>query len=120
MRQMRSKLRFTIFVAACLASVTFAAPGHAQTVPKSQPEIALSFAPVVKEAAPAVVNIYATVVVQTRAHDALDDARVLAGVLQPALQRARERDVWLPVRPAIRQRRWRYWTPWHSICPIQN
>ena len=65
---MRSKLRFTLFVAACLASVTFTGPGHAQTVPKSQPEIALSFAPVVKEAAPAVVNIYATVVVQTRAH----------------------------------------------------
>lgn len=44
-------------------------------------------------------------VVQTRAHDALDDARVLAGVLAPALQRARERDVWLPVRPVTR-RRW--------------
>ncbi|NDJ88658.1 DEDDh family exonuclease [Mycolicibacter kumamotonensis] len=44
-------------------------------------------------------------IVQTRAHDALDDARVLAGVLQPALQRARERDVWLPVRPVTR-RRW--------------
>ncbi|MGB3287383.1 DEDDh family exonuclease [Mycolicibacter algericus] len=44
-------------------------------------------------------------VVQTRAHDALDDARVLAGVLEPALQRARERDVWLPVRPVTR-RRW--------------
>lgn len=43
-------------------------------------------------------------VVQTRAHDALDDARVLAGVLEPALQRARERDVWLPVRPVTRSR----------------
>lgn len=44
-------------------------------------------------------------VVQTRAHDALDDARVLAGVLVPALERAREREVWLPVRPVTR-RRW--------------
>lgn len=44
-------------------------------------------------------------VLQTRAHDALDDARVLAGVLEPALQRARERGVWLPVRPVTR-RRW--------------
>lgn len=44
-------------------------------------------------------------VVQTRAHDALDDARVLAGVLEPALERARDRDVWLPVRPVTR-RRW--------------
>lgn len=40
---------------------------------------------------------------QTRAHDALDDARVLAGVLAPSLQRAKERDVWLPVRPVTRR-----------------
>lgn len=42
---------------------------------------------------------------QTRAHDAFDDALVLSRVLTPALQRARERDVWLPVRPVSR-RRW--------------
>lgn len=42
---------------------------------------------------------------QTRAHDAFDDALVLSRVLAPALQRARERDVWLPVRPVSR-RRW--------------
>lgn len=42
---------------------------------------------------------------QTRAHDAFDDALVLSKVLTPALQRARERDVWLPVRPVSR-RRW--------------
>lgn len=42
---------------------------------------------------------------QTRAHDAFDDALVLSRVLAPALQRARERDVWLPVRPVTR-RRW--------------
>ena len=42
---------------------------------------------------------------QTRAHDAFDDALVLSRVLTPALQRARERDVWLPVRPVTR-RRW--------------
>lgn len=35
-------------------------------MPKSQTEIALSFAPLVKQAAPAVVNIYARTVVQTR------------------------------------------------------
>lgn len=40
---------------------------------------------------------------QTRAHDAFDDALVLSRVLQPALQRARERDVWLPVRPVTRR-----------------
>ena len=44
-------------------------------------------------------------VAQARAHDALDDARVLSQVLGPALQRARELDVWLPVRPVAR-RQW--------------
>ncbi|OBJ62800.1 DNA polymerase III subunit epsilon [Mycobacterium sp. 1423905.2] len=42
---------------------------------------------------------------QERPHDAFDDARVLTGILSPALQRARERDVWLPVYPVTR-RRW--------------
>lgn len=44
-------------------------------------------------------------VAQQRPHDAFDDALVLTGVLAPALRRARERDVWLPVRPVTR-RRW--------------
>jgi DNA polymerase-3 subunit epsilon len=42
---------------------------------------------------------------QLRPHDAFDDAVVLSRVLAAALVRARERDVWLPVRPATR-RRW--------------
>jgi len=44
-------------------------------------------------------------VTQQRPHDAFDDAVVLTGVLASALRRARERDVWLPVRPVTR-RRW--------------
>jgi DNA polymerase III subunit epsilon len=44
-------------------------------------------------------------VTQQRPHDAFDDALVLTGVLASALQRAREHDVWLPVRPVTR-RRW--------------
>lgn len=44
-------------------------------------------------------------ITQARPHDALDDARALAGVLAPALQRARERQVWLPVRTVTR-RQW--------------
>ena len=44
-------------------------------------------------------------VTQTRAHDAFDDALVLSRVLTSALKRARERDVWLPVRP-VKRRRW--------------
>ncbi|HEY7051006.1 MAG TPA: DEDDh family exonuclease [Mycobacterium sp.] len=44
-------------------------------------------------------------ITQMRPHDALDDALVLAQILKPALVRARERKVWLPVRPVSR-RRW--------------
>lgn len=40
---------------------------------------------------------------QTRAHDAFDDALVLSRVLMPALERARARDVWLPIRPVSRK-----------------
>ena len=44
-------------------------------------------------------------VTQERPHDAFDDAMVLTGVLASALDRAREHDIWLPVRPVTR-RRW--------------
>ena len=44
-------------------------------------------------------------VTQERPHDAFDDAMVLTGVLASALNRARERDIWLPVHPVTR-RRW--------------
>ena len=44
-------------------------------------------------------------VTQLRPHDAFDDALVLSRVLTPAVERARELDVWLPVRPVTR-RRW--------------
>ncbi len=44
-------------------------------------------------------------VAQLRPHDAFDDAVVLSRVLAAALERARARDVWLPVRPVTR-RRW--------------
>ncbi|MCV7259630.1 DEDDh family exonuclease [Mycobacterium shimoidei] len=44
-------------------------------------------------------------VTQQRPHDAFDDARVLTHVLGAALERARERDIWLPVRP-VGRRRW--------------
>lgn len=44
-------------------------------------------------------------VTQARPHDAFDDALVLTGVLASALQRARDRNVWLPVHPVTR-RQW--------------
>lgn len=68
---------------------------------------------------------------QTKAHDAFDDALVLSRLLTPALNRARERDVWLPVRP-VGRRRWPNGTVTHDElqplkmlasrmpCPYQN
>ncbi|RLJ40722.1 Do/DeqQ family serine protease [Litoreibacter meonggei] len=48
-----------------LAALAFALPATAEVkVPQNQTEISLSFAPLVKEAAPAVVNIFANRVVQ--------------------------------------------------------
>ena len=44
-----------------------------QTVPQSQTEIQLSFVPLVQQAAPAVVNIYAKRVTQTRRNTFMDD-----------------------------------------------
>ena len=44
-------------------------------------------------------------IAQLRPHDAFDDALVLSRVLTPAVERARELGVWLPLRPATR-RRW--------------
>lgn len=60
----------------CLAAILSLLPfgSVAQTVvPASEAEIALSFAPVVKAAAPAVVNIYATRIVQARRSPFADD-----------------------------------------------
>ena len=49
-----------------LALMLLAAPLWAQQVPTSAAQIQLSFAPLVKEAAPAVVNIYAKIMAQPR------------------------------------------------------
>jgi Do/DeqQ family serine protease len=55
-----------LFVALALALCSLS-PAQAETrVPQSQAEISLGFAPLVKQAAPAVVNIYAKVVRQAR------------------------------------------------------
>ena len=59
-----------VLIAAALAAA--AGPALAQrSVPLSQAQIQLSFAPVVKRAAPAVVNVYARKIVQTRARNPL-------------------------------------------------
>ena len=52
---------------ACALVLACAAPGHADTkVPATRQAIELSFSPIVKQAAPAVVNVYATERVRVR------------------------------------------------------
>jgi serine protease Do len=51
--------------AAAFALLVFALPGAAQPVPQSREQIQMSFAPVVRQVAPAVVNIYTRKVVKT-------------------------------------------------------
>lgn len=59
---------------ALMIALGFASPAFAQTkVPQSQSEISLSFVPLVKQAAPAVVNIYAKRITQTRRNTFMDD-----------------------------------------------
>lgn len=55
------------------AAAPVASPVRAQNLPESRAEIALSFAPVVRRAAPAVVSIYARRVVQERVNPFFDD-----------------------------------------------
>lgn len=61
----------------CLATLLALAPASIAwsetTVPTTQADISLSFAPVVKAAAPAVVNIYASRIVQARRSPFADD-----------------------------------------------
>ncbi|MQX37541.1 DegQ family serine endoprotease [Roseospira navarrensis] len=65
----RPRSAATLFLLPVLALALWLAPPtvRAQEVPASRAEIKLSFAPVVEEAAPAVVNIYSRRVVQERA-----------------------------------------------------
>ncbi|TDK43900.1 trypsin-like peptidase domain-containing protein [Antarcticimicrobium luteum] len=60
--------RFLVIAVALILSAPLAVPAGAETrVPQSQTEISLGFAPLVKQAAPAVVNIYARIVTQGQA-----------------------------------------------------
>ena len=64
---MKKSLIWLLIAAACLA------PALAQTPPKSREAIRLSFAPIVKQAAPAVVNVFSRRVVRTNASPFADD-----------------------------------------------
>ena len=58
---------------AIVAAALCLAPALAQTAPKTREAIRLSFAPIVKQAAPAVVNVFSRRVVRTNASPFADD-----------------------------------------------
>jgi Do/DeqQ family serine protease len=62
-RLLATKLAVAVFA---LAAVSSAAPAQDRRLPSSAAELQLSFAPVVKRVAPAVVNVYAARVVENR------------------------------------------------------
>src|SRR5215469_4802173 len=64
---MKKALIWLTVAAACLG------PAVAQTAPRSREAIRLSFAPIVKQAAPAVVNVFSRRVVRTNASPFADD-----------------------------------------------
>ncbi|MBI3419565.1 MAG: Do family serine endopeptidase [Proteobacteria bacterium] len=63
-------MKHTLLLLLCLV---FALPVQAQEVPRSRAEIALSFAPIVKKVAPAVVNIYTRTLVRAANSPFLND-----------------------------------------------
>jgi Do/DeqQ family serine protease len=63
-------MRFTLIIALCVSTVL---PAQAQIVPENALHMQLSFSPVVKQAAPAVVNIYAQRIVAESASPFADD-----------------------------------------------
>jgi len=75
-----------------LAILVWAWPVAAQTIPQSRPQITLSFAPLVKQAAPAVVNIYTQKLVQQRISPLFQDPffrEFFGGGLPPGMTRQR-------------------------------
>jgi len=86
------KLR-SLILAAALVCASAPAVAQQDRLPQSRAEIGLSFAPLVEQTAPAVVNIYAKRMVRSRANPLLDDPffrRFFGGAFG---QRQREREV---------------------------
>ncbi|WP_340108888.1 trypsin-like peptidase domain-containing protein [Pikeienuella sp. HZG-20] len=66
MRRRWTWAAMTLAASMALTAPAMTGPAAAQQVPRTQEEITLSFAPVVKRAAPAVVNVYSRKVTQRR------------------------------------------------------
>ena len=64
---------FLLGGAACLIGAALPAYAEPRTVPQSSAEVSLSFAPVVKKAAPAVVNVYASRTEKVQRNPLFDD-----------------------------------------------
>src|SRR3546814_9061537 len=74
------------------SSVLVGSTGEARRAPETRSEVQLSFAPLVKAAAPAVVNIYTRRVVESRASPLFDDPffrRFFGDMMMPEGQRRR-------------------------------
>lgn len=69
------EIRISILIAIAIVQMSWAMPVHAEgkTSPRNVQEIQLSFAPLVKKTAPAVVNIYTRKIVRARARMPLFD-----------------------------------------------
>jgi len=84
---------FALCFVAILLTVVATPPAYAEPIPQSRPQITLSFAPLVKEVAPAVVNIYAQKKVQQRVMSPLLDdpffRRFFEGAMPPGFSRQR-------------------------------
>jgi Do/DeqQ family serine protease len=73
-RYIAAMTRFTVLALAAAIAALATSPASAQRqAPQSRAEMQLSFAPVVKRAAPAVVNVYGARVEQVQAHPFFDD-----------------------------------------------
>jgi Do/DeqQ family serine protease len=62
-----------LFVLISMVLMALAGPAYAQSVPATAADMTLSFAPVVKQTAPAVVNVYAKTVVEQRESSLFSD-----------------------------------------------
>jgi S1-C subfamily serine protease len=82
----RSRLRVVPFalLAMCLLVVPVLVPATAQTPPRSRGEMMMSFSPLVKATAPAVVNVYADRMVQRRSRRLLPVIRSSSSSLDNA------------------------------------
>jgi Trypsin-like serine proteases, typically periplasmic, contain C-terminal PDZ domain len=86
-----SRLFLALGLAAC-ASLTVATAAE-RTVPASEAQVKLSFAPVAKVAGPAVVNVYSTKTIKVASSPLMDDPffRQFFGGDMPGIGRQRER-----------------------------